>query len=117
MSTILATELFQARSNAAIATSKLLLENSGYKLRNAPVNTRLLFGNKIKEVAKSNYEAQQQRFLASSSANASQQQKPSYLALKLFNINATGREYGEREGVWGLGCPCVSGRRCCIDGV
>ena len=36
MSTILATELFQAIRDAAIATSKLLLENSGYELRNAP---------------------------------------------------------------------------------
>ena len=34
MSTILATELFQARRDAAIATSKLLLENSGYELWN-----------------------------------------------------------------------------------
>ena len=62
MSTILVTELFQARRDAAIATSKLLLENSGYELRNAPINARSLFGNKIKEVAKSNYEAQQQIF-------------------------------------------------------
>ena len=38
MSTILATELFQASCDAAIATSKLLLENSSYELRNAPVN-------------------------------------------------------------------------------
>ena len=69
MSTILATELFQARHDAAIATSKLLLENSGYKPRNAPINTKTLFDNKIKEVAKSNYKAQQQRFIASSSAS------------------------------------------------
>ena len=40
MPTILATELFQARRNAAIATSKLLLENSGYELRNAPINAK-----------------------------------------------------------------------------
>ena len=66
MSTILATELFQARRNAAIATSKLFLENSGYELRNAPINSTSLFGNKIKEVAKSNFKGQQQRFLASS---------------------------------------------------
>ena len=59
MSTILATELFQARRDAAIATSKLLLENSGYELRNSPINATSLFGNEIKEVAKSNYEAQQ----------------------------------------------------------
>ena len=84
MSTILATELFQARRDAAIATSKLLLENSGYKLLNAPVNARSLFGNKIKEVTK--YKVQQQRFLASSSASASQQQKPSYLAIRSFII-------------------------------
>ena len=54
MSTILATELFQARRDAAIDTSKLLLKNSGYKLRNAPLNARTLFDNKIKEVPKSN---------------------------------------------------------------
>ena len=64
MSTSLATKLSQARHDPAIATSKLLLENSSYKLRNAPINA--LFGNKMKEVTKSNYEAQQQRFLASS---------------------------------------------------
>ena len=38
MSTILAAELFQARRDAAIATSKLLLENSSYELRNTPIN-------------------------------------------------------------------------------
>ena len=53
MSTILATELFKARHDAAIATSKLLLENSGYELWNAPINAKTLFDNKIKEVAKS----------------------------------------------------------------
>ena len=42
MSTILATELFQARHDAAIATSKLLLENSGYELRNAAINAKTL---------------------------------------------------------------------------
>ena len=47
MSTILATELFQARHDAAIATSKLLLENSGYELRNVPINAKLFFSNKI----------------------------------------------------------------------
>ena len=86
MSTILATEIFQAIRHATIATSKLLVENSSYELRNAPINSTSLFGNKIKEVAKSNFEVQQQRFLASSSANASQQQKPSYSALKSFKI-------------------------------
>ena len=86
MSTILAAELFQARCDTTIATSKLLLENSRYNLRNAPINAKLLFGNKIKEVAKSNYKAQQQRFLASSSSNTNQQQKASYLATKAFKI-------------------------------
>ena len=42
MSTILATELLQARCDAAIAISKLLLENSSYKLWNAPINARSL---------------------------------------------------------------------------
>ena len=53
MSTILATELFHARRDAALATSKLLLENSCYELRNAPIIAKTLFGNKIKEGAKS----------------------------------------------------------------
>ena len=34
MSTIFATELFQARRDAAIATSKLLLDKSSHELRN-----------------------------------------------------------------------------------
>ena len=75
VSAILARELFQARRDAAIATSKLLLENSCYKLKNAPVNAKSLFDNKIKEVAKANCEAQQQRFLASSSTNTNVQQQ------------------------------------------
>ena len=40
MSTILTTEPFQARSDAAIATSKLLLENSGDEFRNASINAK-----------------------------------------------------------------------------
>ena len=79
MSTIFAAELFQARCDAAIATSKLLLENSSYELRNVPVNAKSLFDNKIKEVAKSNYEAQQQQFLAAASASTNVQQKSSIL--------------------------------------
>ena len=66
MSTILVTEIFQARRDAVLATSKLYLENSNDELRNAPINSKTLFGNKIKEVAKGNFEAQQQRFLATS---------------------------------------------------
>ena len=66
ISTILAIELFHARRDTAIASSKLLLDKSSHELRNAPINSQQLFNNKIKEVAKSNYEAQQHRFLASS---------------------------------------------------
>ena len=51
MSTILATEIFQARRDSALANSKLLLDNSSYDLRNAPINSKTLFGGKIKEVA------------------------------------------------------------------
>ena len=62
MSTILAIELFQASRDAAIASSKLLLDISSYELRNAPISSQQIFDNKIKEVAKSNYEAQQLDF-------------------------------------------------------
>ena len=58
MSTVLAIELFQARRDAAIATSKLLLDNSSHELKNARINSRQLFDNIIKGVAKSNFEAQ-----------------------------------------------------------
>ena len=83
MSTILAIELFQARCDAAIASSKLLLNNSCHELRNAPINSQQLFDKKI---AKSNYEAQQHRFLASSISNANiqQQQNSSFSATGLF---------------------------------
>ena len=67
MSTLLTTELFPARRDAALASSKLLLDNSTYELRNAPINSKSLFDGRIKEIAKSNFEAQQQRFLASTS--------------------------------------------------
>ena len=49
MSCILSTELFQARRDTALATSKLLLENSYYELRNSPINANSLFDNKIRE--------------------------------------------------------------------
>ena len=86
MSTILATELFQARRDAALATSKILFLNSYYELQNAPVNAKSLFDNKIREITKGNYEAQQQTFLASSSTNTNlqQQQKMAYLAPTAF---------------------------------
>ena len=63
MSTLLTTELFQARRDTALASSKLLLDNSTYELRNAPINSKSLFNGRIKEIAKSNFEAQQQRLL------------------------------------------------------
>ena len=67
---------------AGLATSKLLLENSNYELPNVPINSKTLFDNKIKEVAKGNFKAQQQRFLATSSAatNIQQRQKVAYPA-------------------------------------
>ena len=67
MSTLFTTELFQARREAALASSKLLLDNSTYELRNAPISSKSLFDGRIKEIAKSNFEAQQQRFLAATS--------------------------------------------------
>ena len=86
ISTILATEIFQARHDAVLATSKLLLDNSNHELRNAPINYKTLFGNKIKEVDKGNFEAQQQRFLATSSVATTmqQQQKVTYPAPPVF---------------------------------
>ena len=75
MSTILATEIFQARHDAVLATSKILLENCNHELPNTPINSKTLFGNKIKEVAKGNFEAQQQRFLATSSVTTTMQQQ------------------------------------------
>ena len=74
MSTILATEIFQARRDVVLATSKILPDNSNHELQNAPINSKTLFGNKIKEVAKANLEAQQQRFLATSSVATNKQQ-------------------------------------------
>ena len=75
MSTILATEIFQTRRDAVLATSKILLDNSNHELGNAPINSKNLFGNKSKEVAKHNFEAQQQRFLATSSMATTMQQQ------------------------------------------
>ena len=82
MSTILAREIFRARRDAVLAMSKFLLDNSNHELRNAPINSKTLFGNKIKEVAKGNFEAQQQRFLATSTVATTmqQQQKVTYPA-------------------------------------
>ena len=73
MSTILAIELFQARREAAIASSKFLMDHSSHELRNAPINSQQLFDNKVKEVAKSNFEAQQHSFLTSSASNTNLQ--------------------------------------------
>ena len=75
MSTILATEIFQTRRDAVLDMSKILLDNSNHQLGNAPIHSKTLFGNKIKEVAKANFEAQQQRFLATSSVATTLQQQ------------------------------------------
>ena len=86
MCTILATEIFQTRRDAVLAMSKILLDNSNHQLGNAPIHSKTLFGNKIKEVAKANFEAQQQRFLATSSVATTlqQQQKVTYPAPPVF---------------------------------
>ena len=65
---------------------KILLDNSNHELRNVPINSTTLFGNKIKEVAKGNFKAQQQRFLATSSVASSmqQQQKVTYPTPTVF---------------------------------
>ena len=44
MSMILAMEIFQARHDAVLARSQVLLENSNHELRNAPINSKTLFG-------------------------------------------------------------------------
>ena len=75
MSSILATEIFQARPDVVLATSKILLDNSNHELQNVPISSTTLFGNKIKEVAKGNFEAQQQRFLATFSVASTMQQQ------------------------------------------
>ena len=78
---MLAIKLFQARRDAAITLSKFLTDPSSHELRKAPVYSQQLFDNKVKEVAKSNFEAQQHRFLACSASKTNlQQQKSSYLA-------------------------------------
>ena len=84
MSTILAIELFQARCDASLASSKILIAHSSQELRNAPINSQHLFDNKVKEVAKSNFEAQQHRFLAFSATNTNLQQQKSYSATGPF---------------------------------
>ena len=61
------------------------MHNSNHELRNTPINSKTLFGKKIKEVAKGNFEAQQQRFLATSFvATTLQQQKMTYTAPPVF---------------------------------
>ena len=56
MSILLTTEIFQARRDATLASSKLLLDNSSFELRNSPINSKT-FDGRIKEIAKSNFEA------------------------------------------------------------
>ena len=95
MSTILATEILQARRSAVLDTSKVLLENSNHELRNSPINSKTMFANKIREVAKTNFEAQQQKFLATSSvASTMQHQKGTYPAPPVFKR----KEYAKRSG-------------------
>ena len=84
MSSILAIEMFEAPRDAAIISSKILLDHSSHALRNGPINSQLLFDNKIKEEAKSYLETQH-RLLAVSANNLSiQPQKSTYTATGLF---------------------------------
>ena len=63
------------------------MDHSGNELRNTPINSQQLFDNKVKEVAKFNFEVQEHRFLASFASNTIiQQQKASYLATSSFKI-------------------------------
>ena len=57
------------RHNAAITSPKILMDHSSQELRNALINSQQLFDSKVKEVAKSNLETEQHRFLASSAKN------------------------------------------------
>ena len=50
MSTILATEIFQARCDAVLAMSKILLDNSNHELLNAPINSKILFVTKFRKL-------------------------------------------------------------------
>ena len=84
--TILTTEIFQARRDAALASSKLLLDNSSFELRNAPINSKTSFNGRIKEVAKANYEAQQQAFLASTSSQAQALQEKPFIPPRAFKV-------------------------------
>ena len=84
-STILAIELLQAPRDSAIASSKLLMDHSWQAFRNTPINSQVLLDNKIKEVAKSNFETQQHRFLASSTnSSAMQPMKTPYTSTGSF---------------------------------
>ena len=56
------------------------MDHSSHELRNASINSQQLFDNKVKEIAKSNFEAQQHRFLGFSAGNTNLQQKSSYWA-------------------------------------
>ena len=93
MSNILAITLFQAWHDTAIASSKILKDHSSQELRNASINSQQLFDSKVKEAAKSNLEAQQNRFLASFANNINlQQQKSSYSATGPFKKNLDRRQ-------------------------
>ena len=50
MSTILAKEIFQARRDAVLAMSKILLDNSNHELLNAPINSKTLFVTKFRKL-------------------------------------------------------------------
>ena len=70
MSTILATEILQARRDAVLATSKILLDNSNHELQNAPINSKPYLITKLGK-----FEVQQKMFLETSSVATTIQQQ------------------------------------------
>ena len=84
LSTFLAMELLQARPDSAVASSNFFWITE-QALRNTTISSQVPFYNKIKEVAISNFEIQQHRFLAFSTTDPLMQPtKPSYASRGSF---------------------------------
>ena len=91
MSTILATEILQARRDVVLAKFKNLLDNSNHELWNAPINSKPYLITKLRKY-QGQIEVQQQRSLANSSvANTIQQQQKWLIWLLRFLKNQSGQ--------------------------
>ena len=66
LSALIAAELTQIRKEAVISTSKILTEESKDLLRKIPLLSQSLFGGKVREIYKENFEQQQNSFIAQS---------------------------------------------------